>query len=196
MPRATAEAILGVDEGLLKTCRQFTREIWYNTRALSIVNSAKGTKRFHEEVTEALTLFSQHSPRLDAVAEIYSRAATWEDFDDMVSLRCGEDLVWWAVETLGRRWLENTEQQMALRNCNVSDDQDDDDGSANSRCGGQFKGAITGEGKEPVEPDQGGEDDDNHSEDDETRALEWLPMCSRKESAMELVSPLSGIQPM
>jgi len=70
-------------------------------------------------------MFSQHSPRLDAVAEIYSRAATWEDVNDMGWLRCGEDLVLRAVETLGRRWVENTEQQMALRNCNLFDDDDD-----------------------------------------------------------------------
>jgi hypothetical protein len=111
MPPATAEAILGVDEGLLKTCRQYIQEIWYNTRALSIVSTAEGTERFHQDVTEALNMFSQHSPRLDVVAGIYSRAATWEDVNDILSLRCGEDLVWWAVETLRRRWLENTEQQ-------------------------------------------------------------------------------------
>jgi hypothetical protein len=192
MPPATAEAILGVDAGLLKTCRQYIQKIWYNTRELSIVTSAEGTKRFHEDVTEALNMFSQHSPRLDAVANIYSRAATWEDVNDMVSLRCREDLVWWAVETLGRRWLEIMERQMALQNCDLSDD-DDDDGSGNSTGGGQDQRANTGKGKGPVQPDQRGEDDDNPSEDDDTRALEWLPMCSRKELATEPVSYLSGI---
>jgi len=192
MPPATAEAFLGVDEGSLKTCQQYIQEIWYNTRVLSIVTSAEGTERFHEDVTEALNMFSQHSPRLDAVAEIYCRAATWEDVNDMVSLRCGEDIVWWAVETLGCRWLENTERQMALRNCDLSDD-DDDDGNGNSTGGGQDKTANTGKGKGPVRPDQRGEDDDNLSEDNDTRALEWLPMCSRKELATELVSHLSGI---
>ena len=193
MPPATAEANLGVDERLLKTCRQYIQEIWYNTRALSIVTTAEGTERFHEDVTKSLNMFSQHSPRLDAVAEIYSRAATWEDVNDMVSLRCGEDLVWWAVETLGRRWLENMERQMALQNCDLSDDEDDDDGNGNSKGGGQDKGPNTGKGKEPVWPDQRGKDDDNLSEDDDTRALEWLPMCSREELATELVSHLSGI---
>jgi len=138
-------------------------------------------------------MFPQHCPLLGAVAEIYSRAATWEDVNDMVSLRCGEDLVWWAVETLGGQWRENTERQIALWNCDLSDDQDDDDGNGNSKGGGQDKRANTGKGKESVRPDQCGEDDDNLSEDDDTRTLEWLPMCSRKELAMELVSSLSGI---
>jgi len=193
MPPATAEAILGVDEGLLKTCRQYIQEIWSNTRALSIVTTAKGTEWFHEDVTEALNIFSQHSPRLDPVAKIYSRAAAWEDLNDMVSLWCREGLVWWAVEILGLRWMENTELQMALRNCDLSDDKDDDDGNGNSKGGGQDKGANTGHGTEPVQPDQRGEDDDCPSEDDDTRAIEWLPMCSRKVLATELVSPLSRI---
>jgi len=46
---------------------------------------------------------------------------------------------------------------------------------------------------EPVWPDQRGEDDDNPSEDDDTRALEWLPMRSGNELATDLVSPLSRI---
>ena len=109
-----------------------------------------------------------------------------------VSLRCGEDLVWWAVETLGRRWLENTERQMALRNCDLSDD-DNNNGNCNSMGGGEDKSAYTGQGKESGRPDQRGEDDDNPSKDDDTRALKWLPMCSRKEMATEHVSYLSGI---
>jgi hypothetical protein len=153
MPPAMAEAILRVDEGLLKTCRQYIQEIWYNTRALSIVSTAEDTERFHEDVMEALNTFSQHSPRLDTVAEIYSRAATWEDVNDMLSLRCGEDVVCWAVETLGRRWLENTERQMALRNRNLSDDEDDDNGNGNSKGGGKDEEANTGKGKEPVQRD-------------------------------------------
>jgi hypothetical protein len=48
-------------------------------------------------------------------------------------------------------------------------------------------------GKEPVQQDQRGEDDDNASEDDDPRAFEWFPMCSRKLLATELVSHLSGI---
>ena len=177
----------------MKTCRQYIQEIWYNTRALSIVTTAEGTERFHEDVTEALNMFSQHNPRLATVAEIYSRAATWEDLNDMVSHRCGEDLVWGAVETLGCRWLDNTEQQMAHRNCDLSDDEDDDDGNGNLEGGGQDKGANTSNGKEPVQPDQRGDDDDNPSKNADTGALEWLPMCSRKELATELVSHLSGI---
>jgi len=86
----------------------------------------------------------------------------------MVSLRCVEDLVWWAVETLGRWWLENTERQMALQNCDLSDNEDDDDGNGNSKGCVQAKGANTGKRKEPVWPDQRGEDDDNPSEDDDT----------------------------
>jgi len=94
MPPAMAEAILGVDKGSLMTCRQSIQEIWYNTRALSIVTTAEGTKRFHEDMTEAMITFSQHTPRLGAVAEIYSRAACCEDVNDMVLLGCGEDFVW------------------------------------------------------------------------------------------------------
>jgi len=193
MPPAMAEAILGVDEGMLKICRLYIQEIWFNTRALTMVTTAEGTGRFHEDVTEALSTFSQHTPRLGSVAKIYSRAATWEDINDIVSLRCGEDLIWWAVETLGRWWLENTEQQMALRHCDVSDDEHDDDGNGNSKGGGQHKGASTGKGKEPVRPDQRGEDDNDPSEDDDPRALESLRLCSRNELATELVSPQSGI---
>jgi hypothetical protein len=141
---------------------------------------------------EALNMCPQHSPRLDVVAESYSRAATWEDVNDMVSLGCGEDLVWWTVETVGRRWLENTKRQLALLNCGLSNDDDDDD-NGNSMGGGQDKIGNTGKGKEPVRPDQCGEDDNNPSEDDDTRALGWLPMCSRKELETELVSHLSGI---
>jgi hypothetical protein len=33
MPRATAEAILKINEELLKICRQYIQEIWYNARA-------------------------------------------------------------------------------------------------------------------------------------------------------------------
>jgi hypothetical protein len=72
MPPATADAILGVDKGLLKTCRQHIQEIWYNTRVLSIVTTAEGTERFREDVTEALNTFSPHSPPLDPVAAINS----------------------------------------------------------------------------------------------------------------------------
>jgi len=138
-------------------------------------------------------MFSQHSPQLDAVAVIYSRAATWEDLNDIVSLWCGENLVTWAVETLGRWWLESSEQQMMLRKCDLSSDEDDEDGIGNLNGGGQDKGDITGNGKEPVRPDQRGEDDSSTSKDDDNRDLEWLPMRSRKELATELVSPLSGI---
>jgi len=96
---------------------------------------------------EALNTFSQHSPQLGAVAEIYSTAATWEDVNDMVSLRCGENLVCWAVETLGRQWLENTEQQMALWNYDISNINDTDDGNGNSMGSLQDMRANTGKEK-------------------------------------------------
>jgi hypothetical protein len=162
MPLATAEAILAVDEGLLNTSRLYIHEIWYTTRQLSIITSAEDTERFHEDLTEALNMYSQCSLRLDALPEIYSSPATWEGVNDMVSLRCGEDLVWSAVETLHRRWLENKQWQMTHRNCDLSDD-DDDHGNGNSTGGGQDKRANTGKGKEPVRPDQRGEDNDNPS---------------------------------
>lgn len=72
MHQATAEAILVVDEGLLKTCQLYIPEIWYNTRVLSIITTAESTEWFHEDMTEALITFSQHSPLFAAVAEIYS----------------------------------------------------------------------------------------------------------------------------
>jgi len=147
MPSAMAEAILEVAEGVLKTCRQYIQDIWYNTRAFSIVTTTKGTELFHKDMMEALNTFSQHSPQLGAVAEIYSTAATWEDVNDMVSLRCGENLVCWAVETLGRQWLENTEQRMALRNYDISNINDTDDGNGNSMGSLQDMRANTGKEK-------------------------------------------------
>jgi hypothetical protein len=69
------------------------------------------------------------------VAEIYATAATWKDVNDTVSLRCGQQHFWRAVETLGCWWLENPEPQMALQNCDHSND-DDDDGNGNSTGGG------------------------------------------------------------
>jgi len=177
MAPAPAEAILGVEERLLKTCPQYIQETWYNPTAFSIVTTAEGTEWFYKDVMEALNTFSQHNPQLGAAAKIYSSAATWENVNDMVSLRCGEDLVWWAVETLGHRWLENTERQMVLWNHNLSDDEDDDGSTVNSKGNEQNKGANTGKGKEPVRLDQRGEDNDNPSKDNDTRALKWLPMC-------------------
>ena len=113
---ALAEAIFGVDEGLMMTCRQYIHKIWHNTRALSMLTTAEGTRWFHEDVTEAWNTFSQHCPRLLSVAGINSRVATLEYINEMVLVRCGEDLVWWAGETLGHWWLEDTEQHRALRN--------------------------------------------------------------------------------
>jgi len=55
---AVAEAILGVDEELLNTCRQFFQEIWNNARALSIVTTTKGTGQLHEHATNALSTLS------------------------------------------------------------------------------------------------------------------------------------------
>ena len=101
MPPATAESIIRVDKGLLKTCQHYIQQIWYNTSPLSIVTNMDGTGWFHKDLTAALNTFSQHIPQLGTVAKIYSRAATWEDVTDMVSVRCGEDLVRWAVETPG-----------------------------------------------------------------------------------------------
>ena len=138
---------------------------------LSIVTTGEGKGRFKQDLTEALNTFLQDRTRLGALAEIYSRAATWEEVNDMLSLRCGEDLVWWAVETLGHRWLENKVRQMVLRNCDLSDCERDDDSSGHSKCGGHDKGANTRKGKEPVRPDQHGEVDDNPSEVEDTRAL-------------------------
>ena len=188
-----ADAILGVNEGLLQTCRHTIQEICYNTRALPIITTAEGNRRFHEDVTEALIPSSQHSPWLGAVAEIYSRSATREDINHMVSLRCGQDLIWWAVETLGHRWRENTERQMARQNCDLSDGEDDDTSNSNLMGGGQDMGATTNKGQEPVRPDQCGGDDDHLSKDDDIRALELLPMCPWQESVTEFVIPLSGI---
>ena len=84
---------------------------------------------------------------------------------------------------------------MALQNCDLSNDTNDD-GNGNSTGGGQDKRANTGKGKDPGWPDQRGEHDDNPSEDNNTRALKWLPMCSQNKLGMELVSHLSGIYPM
>jgi len=124
---------------------------------------------------------------------MYSGAATWEGINDMVSHKCGEDLVWWVVETQGRLGLEDTQWQRAPRNRDVSDKDDDHNSNGNSMGGGQGKRANTGKGKEPVGPDQCGEDHNNPYEDDNTRALERFPMCSQTESVTELVSPLLGI---
>jgi len=82
---AMAELILGVDQGLLKTCQQFIQETWCHTKALSIITTAKRSIRFHQDVLETMNRYSQHSPQLGVVAEIYSTAATWADVNDMVS---------------------------------------------------------------------------------------------------------------
>jgi len=82
---------------------------------------------------------------------------------------------------------------MALWNCDLSNDEDHDNGNGNVKGGGQDKGANTGEREEPVRPDQRWEEDDNLSEDNDTRALKWMPMGSRKEFATSLISPPSGI---
>jgi len=116
-------------------------------------------------------MFPQHCLQLDAVAEVYSKAATWEDVNDLVSLRCGDHLIRWAGETLGHRALENMERQIGLRNCHHSDDEDDDDNNGSSTDYGQDKGDTTIEGKVPVRPDQHGGDDNNPSGEDDTRAL-------------------------
>jgi hypothetical protein len=90
MTPAMAETILGVDKRLLKTCQQYIQEIWYYSRGLPFVTTAQGTNRFNEHVTDALNIFLLHSPRHDAVAEIYYRAATLDNINNMVSHRCQE----------------------------------------------------------------------------------------------------------
>jgi len=135
---------------------------------------------------QALNLFSQYRSLVGMVAEIFSRPAFWEDVNDMVSLRCGEDVIWWAVETLGRRWQDNMEWQMLLCNHDLSNDEDNDDGNGNSKGSGQEKGANTGKVKQCVRPDERGEDDDHPSKDDYPGVLEWLRMCTRAELAIVL----------
>lgn len=75
MPLATAEAIVAVFEGLLKTRQQYIPELCYITSALSNVTTTKGTASFHKDVMEALNKCSQYSSGLGMVAEIYSGAA-------------------------------------------------------------------------------------------------------------------------
>ena len=89
--------------------------------------------------------------------------------------------------------LENTEQQMVLRNGNLSDDEADHDRKRNSKVSWEVISSNSRKGKEPVGPDQCGKEDNNPSEDDDTRALEWLPMCSRKDLVMELLWPVFRI---
>jgi len=72
---------------------------------------------------------------------------------------------------------------MVLQNRDLSDDEEDHDSIHNLKGNEQDKGDNTGKGKKHVRLDQ-------CSEDNDTRALERLPMCSRKEFAMELVCPL------
>jgi hypothetical protein len=79
---------------------------------------------------------------------------------------------------------------MGLWNC-IGWDDDNDDHMGNLRGGGQDARANTGERKKSVRPDQLGNDDDNLPEDNDTRALEWLPISSQNVLAMELVSHLS-----
>ena len=167
-------------------------KMWYNTRELSIFTNTDGTGRYDEDLTEALNTFPEHRPQLGAVAEIYPRAAAWEDVNDMVSLRCGEDLIWWAVETLGCQWLENMELQMARRNLDLSD-EDDDDATRISMGAVWDTRAYTGEGQGPVQPGQPGKVNDNWSDFDDIQALQLLLICSQKQVVMELVIPLSGI---
>jgi hypothetical protein len=94
MPPDTAEAILRVNTELVKTCGQYIQDIGYHARARSNVTTTNRTEWFHEVMLEALHMVSQYNRQLDAVAEIYSRAATWEGVNDIVVHRCGEDLVW------------------------------------------------------------------------------------------------------
>jgi hypothetical protein len=152
----------------LKTCRQNIQVSWYNTQEISIITTTEDTEQFHEEMTEALNMFSQLCPQLDTVAQIHSRAVTWEDDNDMVSLRCGEDLVWLAVQKLSRWWLEKTERHIALWNCDLSDDKDEDDGNGYLTGGRQVQEAITGQGMEHFWPDQRADENNNPLKDDVT----------------------------
>jgi len=115
----------------------------------------------------------------------------------MVILRWGEDLAWWAVEIQDNQWVDNTEWQLVIWNCNCcNDDDDDDNGNSNLKGSRQDKKAKTGNGNEPILPNQHFEDNDNPSENNDTKALELLSMCSLTELITNLVSPLSGILPM
>jgi hypothetical protein len=91
---APAEPVLTVDEGLLKVYCQYIQELWHNTSRLSFVSTAEGPELLQDDMTEALNMFSHHCPRTDMVAEIYCRAVTWEDINEMVSLRSVQDLIW------------------------------------------------------------------------------------------------------
>jgi hypothetical protein len=44
MPAARAEVILVVDNGMLKSCALSSHDIWYKTRAKSIVTTTEGIK--------------------------------------------------------------------------------------------------------------------------------------------------------
>jgi hypothetical protein len=85
---------------------------------------------------------------------------------------------------------------MSPRNCNHTNDEDDDDGNGNPIGSGHGQGTNTNKAVEPVWPDHCSEDGDNATEHDDTRALKWLPMCSRFELATKLVSHPSRIYPI
>lgn len=114
----------------------------YNTRALTLVTTAEGTEWAHTCKMVALDGCSHHISRLHVVCEIYTRAAAHKDVNDIVSLRYGEDLVWWVVETLGLQLLENREWHIALQN-HILPNDDEDVGNGNSTATGQGNTANT-----------------------------------------------------
>ena len=83
------------------------------------------------------------------------------------------------METLGRRYLENTARQMAHWKCDLSNNEDDDDDSGNSTDGGHEERANTSNSKQSVRLDTSGEDEDNHSKDNHTTTLGRLPIFSQ-----------------
>jgi len=62
MPPAQVQAILSVDEGLLKTCPHYIQEICYNTMGHTIITTAEGTKQCDVDEMDGLKTFSQHRP--------------------------------------------------------------------------------------------------------------------------------------
>jgi len=50
--------MVGVNERLLKTSRQFIEVIWYNTSTVSVSTTAEGREVFHHHMTEDLNSYS------------------------------------------------------------------------------------------------------------------------------------------
>jgi hypothetical protein len=88
------DAIVGVNEGLLKSCHKCIQAIWYDPRELSIVTTTVSTELYILVGTKAMSIFSPCSPRLDSVAEIYSRAGTCEDDNNLPKEHDTRPLEW------------------------------------------------------------------------------------------------------